>query len=94
MGRDAGNTVLVTFTACKENTKSAKQYHDTIYQSVDTIISNVFALDNHLQNDSVAAARASFDRLKGLIDEQYQVGRGERYPLTEMTNSDSRRLNC
>jgi hypothetical protein len=62
-------TILsITFTACKENTKSAKQYHDTIYQSVDTIISNVFALDNHLQNDSIKAARASFDRLKVLID--------------------------
>lgn len=58
---------VYVLSGCKENTKSAKAYHDNIYQSVDTIINSVFELDNHLQDDSVSMAKESYDKLLNIV---------------------------
>ena len=59
---------VLLITSCKEKQKSAKAYHDTIYQSVDTIINHFFLLDNYLQEDSATYAEKEFQTLSQIIE--------------------------
>lgn len=45
-------TLFVSLISCKENNISAKQYHDEVYASVDTVVKYIFLLDNDLRSKS------------------------------------------
>ncbi len=53
---------FISFFSCRQNNITAKQYHDEIYASVDTVVKYVFKLDNDLRSNS-KDAKKSYDAL-------------------------------
>ncbi len=64
-------SVVTTLFSCKENSITAKQYHDEVYASVDTVVKYVFVLDNDLRSKS-KESKASYKRLLELTNENIQ----------------------
>lgn len=62
-----GILAIVLFS-CEENNITAKQYHDEVYNSVDTVVKYIFVLDNDLRAKS-KQSETSYNRLLGLTND-------------------------
>ena len=58
---------FISLFSCRQNNITAKQYHDEVYASVDTVVKYVFQLDNDLRSNS-RDAQKSYDILLRLTN--------------------------
>ena len=58
---------FISLFSCRQNNITAKQYHDEVYASVDTVVKYIFKLDNDLRSNS-KDAKKSYDELLRLTD--------------------------
>lgn len=63
-------TPLLLLSSCLQNTQTAKEYHNSIYGSVDTIITYVFQFDNAIEANEKENAAEAYQQLKKVVDEK------------------------
>jgi hypothetical protein len=59
---------FISLFSCRQNNITAKQYHDQVYASVDTVVKYVFKLDNDLRSNA-KEAKKSYDLLLQLTND-------------------------